>query len=159
MYKIVIEPQQHPPYKSDGDHKVSHNNASPTMYLFALGITLPFVIVEPLYFIDFLDVKNLGLRMVFLATPIVNGLRITEGKISSEEVYIAMQRKSNMVNLTSSYFQFWIGSSSFIQLFITSLLLLQGKISKTTYSTFPAPLRYPTTLSVENRNRSPDHLY
>ena len=57
----------------------SHNDASPTMYLFALGIALPFVILEPLYLIDVLDVKNAGLRMTFLATPIVNGLRITEG--------------------------------------------------------------------------------
>jgi len=51
-----------------------------TPYLFAFGLAIPFVVMEPIFLMGFLDIKNVGLKMVILATPIVNSLRITEGK-------------------------------------------------------------------------------
>ena len=54
-------------------------NLTSSAYLFAFGFAMPFVILEPIYIINYLNVQNTGLKMVFLATPITNTLRITEG--------------------------------------------------------------------------------
>ena len=49
-----------------------------TAALFAFGIAMPCVVMEPIYVMQALDIQNKGLIMVFLATPIVNSLRIAE---------------------------------------------------------------------------------
>jgi len=46
--------------------------------LFAFGIAIPFVILEPVGLMWFLDIRHVGLRMTLLAMPIVNSLRISE---------------------------------------------------------------------------------
>lgn len=48
--------------------------------IFAFGFGIPMVVLEPIYMIRILDIQNVGLKMVFLATPIVNSLRIAEGE-------------------------------------------------------------------------------
>jgi hypothetical protein len=49
-----------------------------TALLFTFGFALPCVLLEPIYAIKVLQIKNLGLIMVFLTTPIVIPLRIIE---------------------------------------------------------------------------------
>ena len=48
--------------------------------IFAFGFGIPMVVLEPIYMIRILDIQNVVLKMVFLATPIVNSLRIAEGE-------------------------------------------------------------------------------
>jgi hypothetical protein len=103
VFKIVIEPQQQrkkakPMQTENGSNNSSNsstssdqwkqNDGSSTTYkdaissgravLFSLGIAMPCVILEPIYAIQALEIRNVGLIMVVLATPIVNSLRITE---------------------------------------------------------------------------------
>ena len=59
----------------------ANTNLTSSAYLFAFGFAMPFVILEPIYIINYLNVQNTGLKMVFLATPITNTLRITEGSL------------------------------------------------------------------------------
>jgi len=69
--------------KSTGDNTDDKDGAivsSATAFLFAFGFAIPCVAMEPIYVIRALEIKNAGLILVFLATPIVNSLRITEGK-------------------------------------------------------------------------------
>ena len=78
----MIEPQQRK--KPDGTPRTCTRSANTNLnsaYLFAFGFAMPFVILEPIYIINYLNVQNTGLKMVFLATPITNTLRITEGTL------------------------------------------------------------------------------
>ena len=74
IYKIVIEPKS--TNKAKDARKISE---SPAAFLFAFGIAFPFVVIEPLYLIDFMGITNAGLRMACLASPTVNSFRISEG--------------------------------------------------------------------------------
>eukprot|EP00536_Pseudo-nitzschia_multiseries_P016613 jgi/Psemu1/221861/e_gw1.1164.26.1 len=56
--------------------------------LFSFGIALPCVVLEPIYAMKALEIKNAALIMVFLATPIVNSLRIAEGKYQVVLVFV-----------------------------------------------------------------------
>ena len=100
VYKIIIEPrrqrQQRNKAKAKAMDTEHESNATPignsnsnkiyysddlssgTAALFAFGIAMPCVILEPIYAIRAFEIRNVGLIMVFLATPIVNSLRITE---------------------------------------------------------------------------------
>jgi len=102
MFKIVIEPrQQRTTLQRDNGTSSSSSRSSRSeaqgvvgdpregtdtndvsssgmAVLFALGIAMPCVVLEPIYAIRALEVRNVGLIMVFLATPIVGSLRITE---------------------------------------------------------------------------------
>ncbi len=71
VYKILVEPS----IAKGGSHTIFS-----TSYLFAFGVAIPLVVMEPIYLMEYLDIKSPGLGMAFLATPIVNSLRITEGK-------------------------------------------------------------------------------
>ena len=74
LYKIVIE-------QSDGRHSTRKSVAtSTTSVLFCFGIAIPFIVFEPLYLISALDIQHTGLRMVLMAMPISNSMRITEGE-------------------------------------------------------------------------------
>ena len=75
VYRIIVGPQK------------NQNGKGQTILstLFAFTIALPFVILEPIYLIQLLDIRHVGLRMALLAMPIVNSLRITEGKIQTSE--------------------------------------------------------------------------
>lgn len=87
VFKIVIEPQQRNKTIQNNDKEARGDNfkggdknfvPSGTAVLFALGIAMPWVIMAPIYFIRALQIKNCALIMTFLATPIVNTLRLTE---------------------------------------------------------------------------------
>mmetsp|Transcript_4619 Transcript_4619/g.9732 ORF Transcript_4619/g.9732 Transcript_4619/m.9732 type:complete len:464 (+) Transcript_4619:49-1440(+) len=86
MFKIVVEPRQQrtamqteKESSSNSDSGDRQDAASDTLaFLFALGIAMPCVVLEPVYVIRALEIRNAGLIMLFLATPIVNSLRITE---------------------------------------------------------------------------------
>ena len=72
VYKILIEPLK---------SKEKANTAiSSAQFLFAYGFGIPLVVMEPIYIKEFLGIRNAGIKMVFLATPITNSLRITEGE-------------------------------------------------------------------------------
>lgn len=60
--------------------KINTDTTHTMQFLFAYGFGIPMVVMEPLYLIAFLGIRNSGLRMVILGTPIVNSLRITEGE-------------------------------------------------------------------------------
>jgi len=70
VFRIIVVPQK----KRDGK--------GPTMLstLFAFGIAIPFVIVEPICLIWYVDIRHIGLRMTLLAMPLINSLRISEGE-------------------------------------------------------------------------------
>lgn len=88
LYKIVIEPalgsrRQH---QQDHDRHASASSSTSTTSLsstwpglFSFGFALPFVILQPIYVINYFEIKHIGLRMVLLTMPIINSLRITEG--------------------------------------------------------------------------------
>lgn len=74
VYKILIEPRK------KVKEKINTDTTHTMQFLFAYGFGIPMVVMEPLYLIAFLGIRNSGLRMVILGTPIVNSLRITEGE-------------------------------------------------------------------------------
>jgi hypothetical protein len=76
IFKIVIEPQN-ASATSDDKHRIDALSST-RAFVFALGVALPCVVLEPIYAIRALEIRNVGLIMVFLATPIVNSLRVTE---------------------------------------------------------------------------------
>ncbi len=71
VYKVMVESQT-------TGKKNNDSGVSVVKSLFAYGIALPCVVFEPIYAIQTLEIRNAGIIMVFLATPIVNSLRITE---------------------------------------------------------------------------------
>ena len=72
VYTILIEPRK--------TTEKANTAISSAQFLFAYGFGIPIVVLEPLFMFDFLGIRNAVLRMVFLGTPIVNSLRITEGE-------------------------------------------------------------------------------
>lgn len=76
VFRIIVVPQK----ERDGK--------GPTMLptLFAFGIAIPFVVVEPICLIWYLDIRHVGLRMTLLAMPLINSLRISEGEKINEFV-------------------------------------------------------------------------
>ena len=71
VYKILI---------SKKEKKKDAYITTTEQLIFAFGFGIPMVVLEPIYMIRILDIQNVGLKMVFLATPIVNSLRIAEGE-------------------------------------------------------------------------------
>jgi len=91
LYTIVVEPQaklkesRHHGESIENKSREKNVSGNPTdllsqSLLFAFGIALPFVFLEGEYIVRALEIHNLGLVMVLLATPIVNSLRIMEGE-------------------------------------------------------------------------------
>mmetsp|Transcript_14668 Transcript_14668/g.40772 ORF Transcript_14668/g.40772 Transcript_14668/m.40772 type:complete len:420 (+) Transcript_14668:915-2174(+) len=89
LYTIVVEPQaklkesRHHGESIENKSREKNVSGNPTdllsqSLLFAFGIALPFVFLEGEYIVRALEIHNLGLVMVLLATPIVNSLRIME---------------------------------------------------------------------------------
>lgn len=97
VYKIVVEPhmsqqQQHQKTSNINDKRKDTTNddqeitdtraidvsPSATAVLFAFGIAIPCVVMEPIYAVKALGIRNVGLILTILATPINNILRITE---------------------------------------------------------------------------------
>lgn len=96
VYKIVIQPSLTAKEKArDENESVGY----PAQFLFVYGFAIPIIAMEPLHLIDFLDVRNVGLRMAILGTPIVNSLRMAEGehlmRATSESNYIDEIYKCN----------------------------------------------------------------
>eukprot|EP00584_Thalassiosira_punctigera_P010869 CAMPEP_0172545780 /NCGR_PEP_ID=MMETSP1067-20121228/15645_1 /TAXON_ID=265564 ORGANISM="Thalassiosira punctigera, Strain Tpunct2005C2" /NCGR_SAMPLE_ID=MMETSP1067 /ASSEMBLY_ACC=CAM_ASM_000444 /LENGTH=426 /DNA_ID=CAMNT_0013332595 /DNA_START=168 /DNA_END=1448 /DNA_ORIENTATION=- len=73
VYKMLVEP----PTKAK-EKVIRVTSSSSARFLFAYGFAIPMVVMEPIYMLNFLDIQNAGLRMTFLASPIVNSLRILE---------------------------------------------------------------------------------
>mmetsp|Transcript_22298 Transcript_22298/g.51072 ORF Transcript_22298/g.51072 Transcript_22298/m.51072 type:complete len:422 (-) Transcript_22298:190-1455(-) len=69
VYKIMVEPSK--------EHGKS-NSLMVTTHLFAFGAAIPLVVMEPIYLMQYLGVTSPAIGTVFLATPIVNSLRIAE---------------------------------------------------------------------------------
>jgi len=97
MFKIVIEPQQQRKtiQRNNGSSRSKTDkqdfagdtlagtdkkdvSSSGTAFLFAFGIAMPCVVLEPIYAVRALEIRNVGLIMVFLTTSTVSSLRITE---------------------------------------------------------------------------------
>ena len=72
VYKILVRSQQ------TTKHDTKKDTPSTKALLFAYGIALPCVVMGPIYLIRELDIRNIGLVIATLSTPIVNSLRITE---------------------------------------------------------------------------------
>lgn len=85
VYKILVQPQQQQQSatptvattKRPPQH-ASNTNTSTTALVFVYGIALPCVVMGPIYLIRALEIRNIGLVIASLSTPIVNALRITE---------------------------------------------------------------------------------
>ena len=99
LFKVVIEPQQQQQQAKrfearDASSKGAKAAAAaaaaaatattrtapvqPGGWLFALGIALPCVVLEPLLAVRLLRIENAGLIMTFLATAVSNSLRVLE---------------------------------------------------------------------------------
>lgn len=87
VYKILIDPLKTKEEKGN-------TYITTEQIVFAFGLAIPLVILEPIYMIEFLDIRNVGLKMVFLATPIVNSLRITEALYG----FTSLPAKKNLYN-------------------------------------------------------------
>jgi len=74
------------------------SSSSLSSLLFAFGVALPAVILEPIYAIQILKIQNLGLIMVFLATTIVNSLRIVEAVYDYIPFQQQQQKHDNKLN-------------------------------------------------------------
>lgn len=66
VYKILVGPS------------TNAKTISSTQFLFAFGIGIPALVMEPIYIMEFLDIRNAGIRMLFLANTITGSLKIPE---------------------------------------------------------------------------------
>jgi len=82
--------------------------------IFAFGIAIPFVILEPVGLIWFLDIRHVGLRMTLLAMPIVNSLRISEGEKIKEVVVCPRSILNLEKNLLTHIFSGYIGQHTLV---------------------------------------------
>ena len=68
IYHFIIREQKH-----------ASMSSSATSTLVAFGVVFPFMILQPIYLINYLSIQNLGLRMMVLALPCTGTLRCLEG--------------------------------------------------------------------------------
>mmetsp|Transcript_10210 Transcript_10210/g.11313 ORF Transcript_10210/g.11313 Transcript_10210/m.11313 type:complete len:420 (-) Transcript_10210:12-1271(-) len=69
MYYFIILPQA----------KINCNSmSSMTPFLVGFGVVFPFVVLQPIYLINYLSIESLALRMMILALPTVSTLRCLE---------------------------------------------------------------------------------
>ena len=87
VFKTIIEPQGESDKANQGTGR--NPRGSSTSSLCAYGIAIPCLLAGPIYIIKFLDIKSVGLIMVFLASPIVSPLKVTEGKKSKQCINVA----------------------------------------------------------------------
>ena len=84
VYNILVAQEQ--PSSSSSSTKTT-TSISQWQLLFTYGIAIPLVVLEPIYVMEYLDIKNVGLGMAFLATPINLSLRIPEGKKKKTAIF------------------------------------------------------------------------
>mmetsp|Transcript_6870 Transcript_6870/g.12241 ORF Transcript_6870/g.12241 Transcript_6870/m.12241 type:complete len:425 (-) Transcript_6870:130-1404(-) len=88
VYKFLVERSSTTKTKDNGAMTAL------TPHLFAYGVAIPLVAMEPIYMMEYLDIKNVGLGMAFLATPINLSLRIAEALYG----FVPIPMKENLFN-------------------------------------------------------------
>lgn len=72
MYKFIVAPQ----VVAEKSRRVPPTS----VFLIGFGVIIPLAWFEPSYLIDFLDIRNKGLRMLIIGLFIQTSLRTLQGK-------------------------------------------------------------------------------
>lgn len=73
VYQFIVKQQQ-----------LAENSKSETptsVFLFGFGVAFPIILLEPLMFLNFFDIRNVALRMLVVASAVQTSLRTLQGKI------------------------------------------------------------------------------
>lgn len=97
VYNILVAK---PAQSSSKTAAATSTTISQWQLLFTYGIAIPLVMMEPIYVMEYLDIKNVGLGMAFLATPINLSLRIAEGNNKKKCYSILLLCVSSVIYLS-----------------------------------------------------------